>query len=109
MDETRSVGCKMTYIDIMSDRSGFAMKIAASVTQGQASQLLIDTGLQSSARVVIDHIDIPQDALDAIDDEEAKRLQAEGVRRQAEGKKDQLRLESEGLAEGYKAIKGSGS
>ncbi len=108
MDETRSVGCKMTYIDIMSDRSGFAMKIAASVTQGQASQLLIDTGLQSSARVVIDHIDIPQDALDAIDDEEAKRLQAEGVRRQAEGKKDQLRLESEGLAEGYKAIKEAG-
>ncbi len=104
LDETRSVGCKMTYIDIMSDRAGFAAKIAASVTQGQASQLLIDTGLQPSARVVIDHIDMPQQALDAIDDEEARRLQAEGVRREAEGKKDAARMEGEGRAAGYAAI-----
>jgi regulator of protease activity HflC (stomatin/prohibitin superfamily) len=108
LDETRSVGCKMSYIAIMSDRAGFAKQITASVTQGEASQLLTDTGLEPSAHVVIDHIDIPEEALKALDDEEAQRLKAEGVRRKAEGDKDRIRLEDEGRAAGYRAIKAEG-
>lgn len=108
LDEARSVGSKMTYIEILSDRKEFAQKVRKAVEMGDASDLLIKTGLKDSVQVVIDHIDVPKETLDAIDDEEAKRLQAEGVRRQAEGKRDQLKLESEGLAAGYKAIKAEG-
>ncbi len=108
MDETRSVGCKMTYLAIMSERAAFARQITDSVTQGQASQLLVNTGLEPSARVIIDHIDIPQEARDAIDDEEAKRLKARGVRAEAEGSRDKLKLEGEGHAAAYKAIKNEG-
>jgi len=108
LDETRSVGCKMSYIAIMSDRAGFAQQITGSVTQGEASHLLIETGLEPSAHVVIDHIDIPKEALDALDDEEAQRLKAEGVRRKAEGDRDALALEGQGKAAAYKAIKAEG-
>lgn len=108
MDETRSVGCQMTYIGIMVDRAGFAGQITKSVTQGQSSQLLVETGLQPSARVVIDHIDIPKEALEAIDNEESARLAAEGVRRKAEGEKDRLKLEGEGRADAIRAISAAG-
>ena len=109
LDEARSVGCKMSYIAIMSDRIGFAKMIKQSMTEDvEAGRLLVDTGLDVSARVIIDHIDIPKEALDALDDEEAQRLKAEGIRREAEGKKDKLRLEGEGHAAAYKAISDAG-
>ena len=108
MDETRSVGCTMSYIGIMSDRAGFATKISESVNKGESSKLLVETGLQATARVVIDHIDIPQETLDAIDDEEAERLRAQGVRRKAEGERDKLKLEGEGQAAAIAALKAQG-
>lgn len=108
MDETRSVGCNMTYMKIMSDRKEFARLISESVRLGGSSQLLIDTGLDRSAHVVIDHIDVPKETLDAIDKEEAERLVAQGVRRKAEGERDKLKLEGEGRAAAIKAIKAEG-
>ena len=108
MDEARSVGCKMTYIAIMSNRTEFARLITESTKQSGASRLLIDTGIDVSARVVIDHIDMPKDALEAIDDEEAQRLKAQGVKREAEGMKERLRLEGEGQAAAIRAIKAEG-
>lgn len=108
LDETRSVGCRMNYIELMRDRAGFARLITQSVSQGQASQLLVQTGIDVSARVVIDHIDVPQETLDAIDDEEAARLRAEGTIRTAEGQKKALKLEGEGRAAGIEALKAQG-
>ena len=108
LDEARGVGSKMTYIEILSERKQFAQKIRDAVVKGDASELLIKTGLKHSTQVVIDHIDVPKETLDAIDDEEAKRLQAEGVRREAEGKRDKQKLEGEGFAAAYKAIKAEG-
>lgn len=106
MDAARSVGCEMTYIDIMSRRHEFAEKITAAAKQSDTgSSLIVDTGLQDSARVVIDHIDVPKETLEAIDDEEAERLKAEGVRRKAEGEKDKLKLEGEGRAAAITALK----
>lgn len=108
LDEARSVGSKMTYVEILSERKQFAQKIRDAILVGDASELLIKTGLKSSTQVVIDHIDVPQETLDAIDDEEAQRLQAEGVRRKAEGQRDALELEGQGRAKAIKALKAEG-
>lgn len=108
LDETRSVGSKMTYIEILSERKQFAQKIREAVWDGDASDLLIKTGLKPSTQVVIDHIDVPKETLDAIDDEEAQRLTAEGVRRKAEGEKAAVKLALEGQAEGIAALKAQG-
>lgn len=108
LDEARSVGSKMTYIEILSERKEFAQKIREAVRNGDASDLLIKTGLKSTTQVVIDHIDVPEETLKAIDDEEAERLKAEGVRRKAEGQKDALKLEGQGRAAGIAALKEQG-
>lgn len=108
MDETRSAGCKMTYIALMSERASFASQITDSVKQGKASQLLVDTGLEPSAHVVIDHIDIPPATITAINDEEASRLKARGAVRTAEGERQRLKLEGEGRGQGIKALKDEG-
>ncbi len=108
MDETRSVGCTMTYLEIMQKRVQFAEQITVAMKQRGASQLLVDTGLDKTAKVVIDHIDIPEEARKALDDEEAKRLQAAGVVREAEGKKQKLKLEGEGRGQAIAAIKKEG-
>jgi regulator of protease activity HflC (stomatin/prohibitin superfamily) len=108
LDEVRSVGSKMNYVSILGERKLFAQKIRDAIVDGDASSLLEKTGLKPSTQVVIDHINVPQETLDAIDDEEAERLKAQGVRRKAEGEKDRLRLEDEGRAAGIKALKAEG-
>jgi len=104
MDETRSVGCQRDYIKLMSDRASFAKDILEATKKQEAgAKLIVDTGLVEP-KVVIDHIDLPEEMLKAIDDEEASRLKAEGVRRKAEGDRDKKTLEGQGDAAAEKAV-----
>lgn len=82
LDEVRAVGCQMTYVEIMADRRDFAEKI---LKQAKDKKGLVSRSKIADVRVIINHIDIPKEVLDAIGKEESSRLTAAGAIKVAEG------------------------
>ena len=108
LDAQRAQASHMTYLHVLSERKKLADNVRQEILGGPSSKMFEETGLAPTLSVVIQHVDLPEDAQKAIDDEEAARLKAQAVIRTAEGTKQSLILEGQGRAGAIKPIKETG-